>query len=219
MSEALLRPEAPPPSAGAFISGLARWTTAASLAVLITFALFMVMQILIRVDVISLPEPRPVEEISISEYVPDDRPDRRSPPEPEVVSPPPPIPTLDTQSSDLPSEAGPSFQTAPPTTQPDITASLDGMIIAPSPISVRVPPAYPARERERGISGTCTIRYDILASGRTVNAQAIQCDSAGFARASLAAVERWRHRSIPNEDPNRLVNRGVETTLVFELED
>jgi protein TonB len=218
MSEALLRPVAPPPSAGALISGLARWITAVSLAVLITFALFMVMQILIRVDVISLPNPRPVEAFTISEYVPDERLTRRPPPELEVVSPPPPIPTLDAQSSDLPTEAGPSFQTVPVTTQPNITASLNGMIIAPSPITVRVPPAYPARERERGISGTCTLRYDILASGQTVNAQAIQCDSAGFARASLQAVERWRHRSIPNEDPNRIVNRGVETTLVFELE-
>jgi TonB family protein len=200
------------------ISRLARWTTALSLAVLITFGLFLVMQILIRVDVILLPDPRPVEAFTLSEYVPDKTPTRRSPPVPDVVSPPPPIASIQTDHSDLPAETGPSFRTGPLTTQPDITASLEGMIIAPSPITVRVPPAYPVREQERGISGRCTVRYDILASGRTVNAQATQCDSAGFARASLHAVERWRHRSIPNQDPNRVVNRGVETTLVFELE-
>ncbi|WP_421857790.1 TonB family protein [Oceanicaulis sp.] len=218
MSEVLVQSEAPSPRAGALISRLARWTTALSLAVLITFGLFMVMQILIRVDVISLPDPRPVEAFTLSEYVPDETPTRRSPPAPEMVSPPPPVASIQTDRSNLPAEAGPSFRTAPVATQPDITASLEGMIIAPSPITVRVPPAYPVREQERGISGRCTVRYDILASGRTVNAQATQCDSVGFARASLQAVERWRHRSIPNQAPNRVVNRGVETTLVFELE-
>lgn len=218
MSANLAQPAAPPTGARTLVSSLARWTTAASLAVLITFALFIVMQILIRVDVISLPEPRPVEDFVISEYVPPVTVTPRTPPEPEVVSPPPPTPVMNTQRSDLPSDSGAGFQFVPVQVEPNIAATLEGMIIAPSPLVMRVPPAYPAREQERGLSGTCTIRYDILASGRTVNAQATQCDSTGFARASLAAVERWRHHSFPNEDPNRVVNRGVETTLVFELE-
>lgn len=218
MSASLAQPVAPPSGALTLISRLVRWITAASLAVLITFALFMVMQILIRVEVITLPEPRPAEDFSISEYVPPVTLTPRTPPEREVVSPPPPTPVIHSDRSDLPSESGSVFQHAPVQAEPNIGATLGGMIIAPSPIDMRVTPVYPAREQERGISGSCTIRYDILASGRTVNAQATQCDSSGFARASLAAVERWRHRSIPNEDPNRVVNRGVETTLVFELE-
>ena len=212
-------PSEPVPVHGRAISAAARWVTAASLAVIITFVLFVLMQILIRVEIISLSEPREPEVYVLSEYVAPHtvtRPDR---PQRVEVEPMPVTPAIERTSADLPSESGFTYSTAPVTPDPVIDTGADGVVLAPSPLSIRVPPSYPARELDRGITGQCTLRYDILASGATVNVQVTQCDSTGFARASLAAVERWRHQTIPGVDPDRIVNRGVETTLVFDLQD
>lgn len=207
------------PVHGRAVSTAARWITAASLAVIITFVLFGLMQILIRVEIISLPEPREPEVYVLSEYVAPHtvtRPDR---PQRIEVEPMPVTPPIERTSADLPSESGFTYAAAPAISEPVIDTGADGVILAPSPLSIRVPPAYPARELDRGITGRCTLRYDILASGATVNVQVTQCDSPGFARASTAAVERWRHQTIPGVDPDRIVNRSVETTLVFDLQD
>ena len=89
--------------------------------------------------------------------------------------------------------------------------------IAPPPIQVRTSPVYPESERRRGITGQCTVRYDVLASGRTANLQVTQCDSAGFARATLNAIQDWQHAAYTDRDPDQVVSRGLETTLVYEL--
>lgn len=62
----------------------------------------------------------------------------------------------------------------------------------PPPLDTRVEPTYPRSELARGVQGDCTVRYDILASGRTANVSIIACDSAGFERASHEAVARRR---------------------------
>ena len=207
-----------PPSRGA-VSAAARWVTAASVAVIITFALFLLMQVLIRIEIITLPEVREREPVVMNEYVPDEPLTPRTPPQPEEVMAPPHTSVAPVERQALPTEGGAVFTPSPVTPEPAIETGMNTVVLAPSPVSVRIPPVYPSREHQRGISGQCTIRYDILASGRTVNLQAVRCDSAGFARASLAAVERWRHQTVQGEDPNRVVNRGVETTLIFNLED
>lgn len=212
-------PTEPAPVHGRAISAAARWITAASLAVIITFVLFVLMQILIRVEIISIAEPREPEVYVLSEYVAPHTVTRPERPQRVEVEPMPVTPPIERSSADLPSESGFTYAAAPATPDPVIDTGADGVVLAPSPLSIRVPPAYPARELDRGITGQCTIRYDILASGATVNLQVAQCDSTGFARASTAAVERWRHQTVQGVDPNRVVNRGVETTLVFDLQD
>lgn len=207
-----------PPSRGA-VSAAARWVTAASVAVIITFALFLLMQVLIRIEIITLPEPAERETFTIREEVIGLPIIERTPPQPEEVMAPPYTAVTPVERQALPTEGGAVFTPSPVTPEPAIETGMNTVVLAPSPVSVRIPPVYPSREHQRGIRGQCTIRYDILASGRTVNLQAVRCDSAGFARASLAAVERWRHQTVQGEDPNRVVNRGVETTLIFNLED
>ncbi|WP_440957559.1 energy transducer TonB [Oceanicaulis sp. LC35] len=204
---------------GHAISTAARWITAGSLAVIITFALFVLMKVLIHVEVIVLPEPAERETFTLSENVRPHtvtRPDR---PQRVDVEPLPVTPPIDRSSTEIPSEDGFTYATTPVTPEPVIDTGMEGVTLAPSPLAIRIPPVYPARELDRGITGQCTIRYDILASGATVNLQVTECDSTGFARATIAAVERWRHQTVQDVDPNRIVNRGVQTTLVFDLED
>ena len=207
------------PPSGRAISLAARWITAASLAVIITFALFVLMKVLIHVEMIRLPEPAEREVVTISEVVIDRPVTRNERPVLEPVEPLPTTPPIERTRAVAPSEDGFTYATTPETPEPVIGNGVDGVVLAPSPLSIRVPPTYPTRELDRGITGQCTIRYDILASGATVNLEITQCDSAGFARATLAAVERWRHQAVQGVDPDRIVNRGVETTLVFDLED
>ena len=208
-----------PRSGPGFTASAARWITAASLAVIITFALFMLMKLLIHVEVIRFPDVREPEVFVLSEAVPETEVIRGQRPELEQVDPLPVTPPIERSRAEAPSEDGFTYSSTPVTPEPEIGPVVGGMALAPSPLSIRIPPVYPARELERGISGQCTIRYDILASGATVNLQVTACDSTGFARASLSAVERWRHQSMEGVDPNRIVNRGVETTLVFNLQD
>lgn len=208
-----------PRSGAGLTAAAARWITAASLAVIITFALFMLMKLLIHVEVIKLPVPSEREVFTIAEVVIDRPVTRTERPVLEPVEPLPVTPPIERSRAEAPSEDGFTYATTPETPEPVIGNGLDGVVLAPSPLAIRIPPVYPARELERGISGQCTIRYDILASGATVNLQVTECDSTGFARATVAAVERWRHQTVQGVDPNRIVNRGVETTLVFNLED
>lgn len=103
-----------------------------------------------------------------------------------------------------------TFQ-AEPITAPPVSISLP-------PLTRRVDPVYPQREQSRGIEGSCTVRYDILASGATANVQVLACDSSGFARASVTAVERWSHASELGRPGHEIVRRGAETRLDFRLE-
>jgi periplasmic protein TonB len=92
------------------------------------------------------------------------------------------------------------------------------MVAAPSTPVVRVPPAFPRQEAERGIEGVCWVSYDILATGVTANIEVQECDSPGFAQASVRAVERWRHEpSAQADNAERIIMAGIRTELVFVL--
>ena len=207
------------PSRQQAVSAAARWITAASLAVIITFALFVLMKVLIHVELIRLPEPPDRETFTISEVVVPLPVTRTERPVLEAVEPLPAPPVIERTAAERPGEDGMTYASAPVMAEPVIEAELGSVALAPTPLSIRVPPVYPGRELERGVTGRCTIRYDILASGATVNLQVVACDSTCFARASLAAVERWRHETVGAAAPDQIVNRGVETTLVFNLEE
>ena len=198
---------------------LLRTAAAVSLAGVVTFGLFQLMQALVAVEVApasALAEPEP---FVIAEHVPPETIDRRPPPAPPEAMPLPERARVTPVESQGPVEGG--FEHSPQT-RPEIDpgdAGLDGMIVAPPPLQLRVPPAYPASELRRGVSGDCTVQYDVLASGQTANISVLGCASAGFARASVAAVEQWRYQAHPGLAPDQVVQRSLQTTLVFNLED
>jgi len=139
----------------------------------------------------------------------------------QPVSPPPPLPTIPVQISQLPGT--------------DLTISIGGMpAVEVSGIGgdltsfntsdrhvqplVRIPPAYPTREAERGMEGDCVLQFDVTTLGAPVNIQVLECASSGFARESVRAVERWRYNPrVRNGVPE--MYRGVQTRLEFNLAD
>ncbi|MEQ8406483.1 MAG: TonB family protein [Oceanicaulis sp.] len=197
--------------------GGGRWLFAVFAAGAVTFALFALMQLLVAVDVITIEEPAEGPPIQIRIDVPDidPRPDRE-PPTLEAVDPPPPAPRIDA-STDTPSQA-PTASPSPPPVDVEAATGTVEVALPPPPLDIRVPPAYPRREQMRGVEGRCTVRYDILASGATANIQVLACDSAGFADATVEAVERWRHAARRGGAPNEVMVRGHTTTLDFTLE-
>lgn len=176
------------------------------------------MRALIHDDAPPEPAAAPAPDIVISFDIPEHEP-IRDPllPEIEPFTPPPPRPVIDRTAQPEPGEEtmtlpAPVIEyTVEPIATPQITLSIPQL-------TGRVDPVYPQRELSRGIEGTCVVRYDILASGRTANAQVLACDSEGFARASLAAVARWTHAPQLGRPGDEVVRRGVETRLDFQLE-
>ena len=221
MAAAVVTPPAAPGSSALSRSlgaGL-RAVAASGLAGAITFTLFMVMQALIASDAPPPTDGAEPPAITLSFDVPDrdtSRDQRAFDVEP--VTPPPPAPRIDTGGEARPVEVG--FEYAAPSIEDDAVMIDSTPIAMPSPpLETRVEPVYPRRELSRGVQGDCTIRYDILASGRTANLSVLRCDSRGFERASLEAVAGWRHAAARGQDHGAVVRRGVTTTLSFRLQD
>ncbi len=222
MTTAVFTPSAPSGAVSGLVRTLStglRLVAALGLAGAITFSLFMVMQALIASNSSPATEVDERPTITISFEVPDRDAvrDQRRPTLDPVVAPPP-RPVIATEREARPVETGYTVQ--PPVIDEDV--AMDGVadfVLALPPLENRVEPIYPPREASRGVQGDCTIRYDVLASGRTANLSVVSCDSSGFERASLEAVSGWRHSAARGQDPNEVVRRGVTTTLAFRLED
>lgn len=215
-------PAGAPDAAGGQGAGGAslRWPLAVLGAAAVTFALFALMQSLIEADVITLVEPDPVTRITINfEVEPiDPQPESMGIDQVEPVAPPPLAPRLESRA-----ETPGAINSVGVYEQPrlDPREVLQGQTIAvpPPPMTIRTNPVYPARELGRGVEGDCSVSYDILASGATANIQVVRCDSAAFARASIAAVERWRHAADTTRAPGAVIRRGMVTELNFRLEE
>ncbi|MEQ9316810.1 MAG: TonB family protein [Henriciella sp.] len=105
--------------------------------------------------------------------------------------PPPPKMSASRSDIDLPT---PNIQGAAPTELN--VGRLDSLAIDPVAISdrdaqpIRPPvPTYPTRAAERGIEGTCEVRFDVDTRGRPYNVSA-SCSDSVFTREAERAVSR-----------------------------
>lgn len=191
---------------------------ALALAAGVTAALFLLMRALIWVEDPAPPVVREVPTVTLS-LVPEDvvATERVLPTQVEAVEPPPMQTRLPADPADNPGAS--AVSTAPAAVEVELDDSLmQTLPMPPPPLRFRVSPDYPRMELARGREGSCTIQYDILANGRTANARALACDSVGFERASLAALDQWRHAVASGRPGEEIVRRGVQTTLDFRLE-
>jgi len=139
----------------------------------------------------------------------------------QQVEPPPPPPQIDRQRAEQPTEglatvmgAIPDFA-APQLNSESVSFSVSDRDAQPL---VRIEPQYPMRAQERGLSGTCGVRFDVTADGTPTNIRILTCSSSLFERAVERAVERWRYRpKVENGVPVSRVN--VETSFVFRMPD
>jgi len=189
-------------------------------AATITIGLFMMMRGLIDVGEISIPEVEDMPEIVINfepdPVVIDDGIDMSVL---EPVEPPPVQPDYRDNETDVGEIGGESFvYTAPPveTGGLDFSTTRFQVDTDPQPV-VRIEPSYPSRAINRGISGACTIVFDITSLGTTSNVRASSCTDQAFAQASINAVRGWRYNpQVSNGEA--ILYQGASTTLVYQLD-
>lgn len=191
------------------------------LAAIITVFLFYVMQDLIKTDAVEQEQEAEDIVFSINDEVAEVEARRRDTTIEDVqqVDPPPPPPQIERQRAEQPSEglatvmgAIPDFE-APQLNSDSVNFSVSDRDAQPL---VRIEPQYPLRAAERGIEGSCWVRFDVTPDGTPTNIDIYRCDSSFFERASIRAVERWRYNPRV-EDGIPVARRGVETRFDFRL--
>ncbi|MFY0637019.1 energy transducer TonB [Maricaulis maris] len=192
-------------------------------AAIITVFLFVLMQRLISVDEVIQEESVEDRQFSINDEVAEVEARRRDTTIDDVqqVDPPPPPPQIERQRAEQPSEglatvmgAIPDFE-APRLDSNNVNFSVSDRDAQPL---VRIQPQYPLRAQERGIEGSCWVRFDVTPDGTPTNIDIFRCDSSFFERESIRAVERWRYN--PKVENGIPVSRtGVETRFDFVFGD
>jgi protein TonB len=190
-------------------------------AAIVTVFLFYVMQDLIKVDEVDQPDEVDDVTFSINDEVAEVEARVRDTTIDDVqqVDPPPPPPQIERQRAEQPSEGLatvmgdiPDFE-APQLNSDSVSFSVSDRDAQPL---VRIEPQYPLRAAERGIEGSCWVRFDVTPDGTPTNIDIYRCDSSFFERASSRAVERWRYNpKVENGVP--VARRGVETRFDFRL--
>ncbi|WP_297735492.1 energy transducer TonB [uncultured Maricaulis sp.] len=192
-------------------------------AAIITVFLFVLMQRLISVDQVVQEDDVEDRQFTINDEVAEVEARRRDTTIDDVqqVDPPPPPPQIERQRAEQPSEGLatvmgniPDFE-APQLNSDSISFSVSDRDAQPL---VRIEPQYPLRAAERGIEGSCWVRFDVTPDGTPTNIDIYRCDSSFFERASIRAVERWRYNP-KVEDGVPVARRGVETRFDFRLAD
>jgi len=80
----------------------------------------------------------------------------------------------------------------------------------------QVAPAYPAVERNAGITGEVLVEFMVDENGRVAHARVIRSSSAAFESSTLRAVERWRFE--PGKKDGRAVRFRMIVPVHFSLE-
>ncbi|CAI8326351.1 MAG: Uncharacterised protein [Hyphomonas sp. TMED17] len=192
------------------------------LAVIVTYTLFQIMRVLISqpYEEPDVEQVRVIERITPAEQSSEiNRRARAKPKRLNSADKPPPPPKLSTTRSqiDLPT---PNIQGAAPTDLnmgPMRELSFDPVAISDRDAQpIRPPlPSYPSRAAERGIEGSCDVRFDVDVRGRPYNVQA-DCTDGVFQREAVRAVSRveFAPKIIRGQPAER---RNVVYPLEFKL--
>ena len=193
------------------------------LAAIVVFALFTFMYKMINQD---YQQPEDVEQRVLERITPSEEDTevrtrtRNKPRRMDTADKPPPPPKMSATRSDI-NLPTPNIQGSAPT---ELNVErLDSLAIDPVAISdrdaqpIRPPvPTYPQRAAERGIEGTCDVRFDVDTRGRPYNVSAT-CSDSVFTREAERAVSRveFAPKIVRGQPAER---RNVVYPLEFQLD-
>lgn len=179
-----------------FANPLIRLGVGIPVALIVTLALFHAMRMLISAE---FEEPDNIKSYNLESITPEaqeeqvQRRARSKPRKLDNADKPPPPPKLNASKSDIDLPT-PNIQGAPPSELP--STRLNSLAIDPVAISdrdaqpIRPPvPTYPTRAAERGIEGSCEVRFDVDTRGKPYNVEA-DCTDSVFKREAERAVSR-----------------------------
>ena len=198
---------------------LTRFAIAGVTALVVTFALLWLMQILIATGKDALTNSRDFRfvdfvRIKRDEVVNLDEDKPEKPPEPEQPPPEMPQPQVDPldTSHTVDISIGRMGMNLDPTR--GNFAVVDGDYL---PI-VKVAPIYPRRAQTRGLEGYCLLEFTVTKTGTVRDARAIECTSSLFQRASVNAAGKFKYK--PRVvDGQEIEVPGVQHIIRFEMEE
>lgn len=205
------------------------WLLAAAAGILVSLALFWLMQAMIAVENLRLPAAEPLKMIDFVRLKQQPRlppPTRRQPPKPPEKEPPPPklplttprpnispAPDIDLPPLDipLPSERLSGSLTAGISVGPGSQPSGDVIPLA------KFPPRYPVRAQMRRIEGWVKVEFTITEDGSVKDAKIVEAHPPGvFDSEALRAIRRWKFK--PKEIDGRRVEQRAVQILEFKLQ-
>lgn len=207
-----------------FSNPLVRLVIGLPIAAIVVYALFQFMFLAINRDYDEPPEreQRTLEAITPQQELTEARRNPRAKPQRlDSANKPPPPPKLSTTKTDIDLPTPNISGQAPQRLEFNRMSSLafDPVAISDRDAQpIRPPvPQYPTRAAERGIEGSCDVRFDVDTRGRPYNITA-QCTNDVFRRAAERAVERveFAPKIVRGQAAER---RNVVYPLVFQLEE
>ena len=206
-----------------FSNPLIRLLIGVPLAAIVVFGLFTFMYKMINQD---YEQPEDVEQRVLERITPSEEDtevrtrQRNKPRKMDTADKPPPPPKMSATRSDIDLPT-PNIQGSAPT---ELNVErLDSLAIDPVAISdrdaqpIRPPvPTYPQRAAERGIEGSCDVRFDVDTRGRPYNVEA-NCTDSVFKREAERAVNRveFAPKIVRGQPAER---RNVVYPLEFQLD-
>lgn len=198
--------------------GVLRLGIGLPLAALVTFALFLLMHLLIAMADTTLDDKAATKmadifmpETKIETQLKEAKPDK---PE-DVEEPPPDMPQPEFQDFDV--QATAMNMNVP--IQADVSVDLNGASASDGeylPI-VKVAPIYPNRAATRGISGYCIVQYTVTTTGATRDPVVTDCPNSVFASASKKAALKFKYKPrVVDGVPVEV--QGVRNKFTYELE-
>ena len=195
----------------------ARYASAVSSGTLMTFALLYVMQLLISLQPGAATEPRTRMVLDIFKVRPDTTVQKKDPEIKKeqltkiIDTPDRPMQPTGTETINVPRVP----EARPPTDS--------GIVLgAPSDNSlinmVRVSPVYPPRAEKMGLEGHVIVQFDVDATGRVINAIAIESSHSVFERDAVRAAERFRYKARV-VDGVPVATLGIRNLFTFTLDD
>lgn len=199
---------------------LSRYAVGVVLSAVITAALFLLMQALIRSDKSGFTEDKfgkivdfvRVEEdqdLTVKERKP------KPPPPPDEPPPNAPKPSFDQSAQSVGVAIGQADVKVDLNVQGTGGFSSDGEYL---PI-VKVAPVYPRRAQERGLEGYVLLEFFVTATGAVRDPVVIEADPPGiFDRAAIQAALKFKYKP-KVVDGEAVEVAGVRNLIKFELED
>ena len=187
-------------------------------ALLVTFSLFYVMQLLIQSDDGRIQEAFviPIFDATMPEFVPVLIPTIEKPEpivEPMIVEKPIETRVTDTESGPLIHYTTPVIDVVPPAIN---TLTIDNSSMIPM---VRSTPAYPSRALQRGIGGFVVVSFTVDAMGNVKDPTVTYAEPEGyFERAALQSISKWKYAA-KVENGNPVPVYGVQQRIIFSMRD
>jgi protein TonB len=190
-----------------------RYVLPPCLGAVVTVALVLLMQWLIRTEAVDLEVAAPAPPIEFWRVIPEaPDPEPAQPERPEPAEAPPEVLRSDPVFQDT--TGIPTTDMRPPVETPDPTGAGSALAVP----MVKIAPDYPRRALARGLEGHVVLRFDVNAAGGTEAIEILEAEPPGiFDAEARAAVARYRYRpAVQGGEPVPM--EGLVERIVFRLD-